>query len=168
MATTDPGAAPRLPTIRGLRAQAPRLVIDWKGGPRGDAIDFTGLIACDKLFEPLADPARFNAVEIIDWGVAVSWGDGVELSGSTLRRWADAQRRMSPEEFAAFQEMHGLSNQETADLIERSLSIVKDYKSGRQPIPFTVAATLRAMDDPIIFAAHYRPTAKPGRPRKRA
>ena len=168
MTTPDPGAQPRLPTIRRLRAQAPRLVIGWLGGG-SDTIDFSGLIARDALFAPLADPALFNAAEIIDFGIAVGWDDKRELSGATLKRMADAQRPMTAPEFAAFQSANNISNAETATLIARGLTAVKEYKSGRQAIPATVAAMVRTMaDDPIIFAAHYRPTAPAGRPRKSA
>ena len=68
------------------------LAIDWKGGGH-DIIDFAGLIASDSLFAPLADSRLFAKVEVIDWGAAVSWGDGMELSGSTLARMAEAQER---------------------------------------------------------------------------
>ena len=143
------------------------LVVDWKGGG-SDRIVFAGLIASDPLFAPLAEIARFAIVEVVHWGGGVDWGDGIELSSDTLKRMADAQRPMTNREFADMQKTWGISNQSTADLLGRSLSMVKEYKSGRHPIPLTVATSLRAMADPIIFAAHYRPPAKPGRPHKRA
>ncbi len=153
---------PRIGRVRPGEADG-TLAIDWKGGGH-DTIDFAGLIASDPLFAPLADAPLFAKAEVIDWGAAIGWGDGIELSGTTLARMADAQRPMTDAEFAAFQHEKGISNRETADLIGRSLSIIKDYKAGRQPIPLTVATSLRAMHDPIIFAAHYHPTAKAGRP----
>ena len=158
-----------IPVIKRARSgkAAHTLVIDWRGGGR-DTIHFAGLIASDHLFATLGDLARFAAVEVINWGGGVSWGDGIELSGTTLRRMAEAQRPMTGDEFAAFQMTKGISNQETADLLARSISIVKQYKAGRQPIPLTVATTLRAMVDPVIFAAHYRPRRKAGRPRKQS
>ncbi len=141
------------------------LAIDWKGGGH-DIIDFAGLIASDPLFAPLADILLFAKVEVIDWGIAVAWTDDIELSGTSLRRLAEAQRPMTGAELTGFQRAKDISNQELADLIGRSLSIVKDYKAGRQPIPLAVAAAVRSMVDPVIFAAHYRPARKAGRPRK--
>lgn len=155
---------PRIRRVRLGEADG-TLTVDWKGGGH-DTVDLGGLIASDRLFAPLADIFRFSDVEVIDWGIAVSWGGGIELSGSTFKRLADAQRPMDAAELAAFQQAKGISNSEIADLLGRSLSIVKDYKAGRQPIPLTVAAAVRSMWDPVIFAAHYRPARKAGRPRK--
>jgi len=160
---------PDIPRIRHARLGEAdgTLTIDWMDGGH-DFIDFAGLIASDSLFAPLTDRVLFAKVEVIDWGAAVSWGDSMELSGSTLARMAEAQRPMAAPDLVAFQKAKGISNRELANLIERSLSIVKDYKAGRQPIPLTVATSLRAMHDPIIFAAHYHPAAAAGRPTGKA
>lgn len=159
---------PRLPTIRRLVCDPPRLVIDWKGGGR-DTVDFTGMIARDPLFAALADVDVFAAARIIDFGIAVGWDAARELSGTTLKRMADAQRAMTADEFKSFQSANNISNAETAVLIDRGITAIKEYRSGRQPIPAGVATVVRAMaDDPIIFAAHYRPAAPAGRPRKHA
>ena len=87
----DHGVYPGIPIIQSLHAEAPRLVIYWKGGGR-DTIDFTKMIARVNVFAPLEDPGEFNTAKVVDVGVAVEWDCGLDLSGSTLKRMAEEQR----------------------------------------------------------------------------
>ncbi len=156
-----------LPRIRRARpGKAPRtLVVDWVGGGR-DTVDLTGLIARFGAFAPLDDADEFAGVEVVNWGGGVAWACGVDYSADSLARLAEEQSSMTAAEFVRWQERMDISNREAADLLDRSLTTIKNYRSGAVEISLPVATTVRAMmHDPTVFVAHYRPT-KRGRPRK--
>ena len=143
------------------------LVVEWKGGGR-DIVNLTGLIACVKAFAPLAEPELFRQVDVVAYGLGIGWPNGLDYSGTNLRLIADEQRPMAVEEFIGWQRDSQLSNQEAADVLARSITTVKNYRTGKSTIPMTVAATVRAMwREPTVFFAHYIPR-RPGRPRKTA
>ena len=167
---TNQAISPDIPLIRSVIPSkgAPRLRINWQAGGH-DAIDFTGMIALRPRFKHLADPALFEAVTVIAGGAGIAWDDQCDLSGSTLKRLANAQRPMGAAEFRTFQSANNISNATTAVLIDRGITMVKEYRAGSRDIPPTVATVVRHLaEDPIIFAAHYRPPGRAGRPRKRA
>ncbi len=73
------------------------------------------------------------------------------------------------EDFVDWLKTRHLSAQEAADLIGRSATQVKAYRSGQTAIPAPVAGFVRAMiRDELVFLSHYRPRRSVGRPRKRA
>ena len=156
-----------LPRIRRARpGKAPKmLVVDWVGGGR-DTVDLTGLIARYEAFAPLDDADEFAGVEVVNWGGGVAWACGVDYSADSLARLAEEQRPMTAAEFVRWQEKMNVSNREAADLLDRSLTTIKNYRSGAVEISLPVATTLRTMmHDPTVFVAHFR-SRKPGRPRK--
>ena len=158
-----------LPRIRRVRAgKAPNtLIVDWVGGGR-DTVDLTGLIARVKGFASLEDADEFATVRPIDDGVAIGWDCGLDHSGSNLRLMAGEQRPMEAAEFGSWMCAMTISNREAAVLLDRSVSAIKNYRSGAAPISRPVATAVRAIwREPSVFLAHYRPTRR-GRPRKSA
>lgn len=158
-----------LPLVRRVRPADPpkTLIIDWRGGGR-DSVDLTGLIARVKAFAPLEDETEFRAVHIVEHGVGIEWDCGLDLSGSTLTIMADEQRPMPAAEFIGFLTDYKISNREAADLFDRSLSTIKNWRSGKTDISSTASIAVRTMiRDEVVLLAHFRPQAR-GRPRKRA
>lgn len=164
MLTKDRAATetpPRLKTVKALAGS--KLKLTWRGG-KTTLCDLTGLIARSKVLAPLGEAAVFSKAKLIDWGAAVGWPKGLDLSAQTLRRIADEQASFDADSFRAWQAALGLSNQEAADALGLTLGTIKNYRNGHA-IPPAVAVACRAMmKDPHIIAAHYRPR-KPGRPR---
>jgi hypothetical protein len=158
------GTLPRLKSVKALPGS--KLKLNWRNG-EGTLCDLTGLIARSKALAPLADAAMFSKAKLIDWGAAVGWPKGLDLSAQTLRRIADEQASFDADAFRAWQAALGLSNQEAADALGLTLGTIKNYRNGHA-IPPAVAVACRAMmNDPHVIAAHYRPR-KSGRPRAAA
>lgn len=144
------------------------LVIDWEGGGR-DTVDLTGLVAGDPAFAPLADPGFFATVHTVGYGSGIAWTDDLDIAAHGLQVIAEEQRPMTRKVFVAWCKERKLSAEEAGRVVGRSATQVKAYRSGTAKIPLPVAATVRAMmRDEIVFLAHYRPTAKVGRPRKQS
>jgi hypothetical protein len=144
------------------------LVVDWKGGGR-DTVDLTGLVGGDPAFARLAEPAFFATVHTVGYGSGIAWTDDLDISGGGLETMAEEQRPMTKGDFVGWLKARHLSAQEAADLIGRSATQVKAYRSGQAAIPAPVAGFVRAMiRDELVFLSHYRPRRPVGRPRKRA
>ena len=142
------------------------LVVDWDDGT-SLPVDFTGVIARVKAFAPLNDPELFGQANVIDFGTAIGWPNGLDYSAESLRLIAEEQQAMTQREFVSWQESLVLSNQEAAELLGFSLGTIKNYRGGGA-IPKAVRMTCRAtLRNPTVFRAHYRPR-KVGRPRKSA
>jgi DNA-binding transcriptional regulator YiaG len=153
---------PRLASV--LAKPGKRLGVAWKDGFKAE-IDLSGLVARLAALAPLADPALFTAVELVDWNTAVGWAgnDDLTLSSETLRRVAEEQAAFNAADFAAWQEALDLSNQEAADVLGVSLNTIKNYRAG-SVIPATTALACRALaHDNVAFMARYRPR-RAGRP----
>ena len=92
----------------------------------------------------------------------------VDDFGDTLMRLAEARQIMGAADFSAWQERVGLSNRETADLLDRALSTIKAYRNGETPIPRSVALACRATErDDVTLSALFHPR-RPGKPRRTA
>ena len=160
----------QLPRLRRVNpGDVPRtLELQWAAGTRNGAreiVDLTGVIARFKPFAPLLDQAVFATAHVIDNGIAIAWEGGLDFSGSSLLLLAEEQQAMSAAELRAWQDRFAISNSEAAHTLGVSLRSYAYYCDGRA-IPKALAAFVRAMArEPAVFAAHYRPTAKAGRPR---
>ena len=158
-----------IPMLRRVRAAAApmTIVVDWRGGGR-DTVDLTGLVARHAVFAPLAEPAEFATVHLVDGGMGIEWDCGLNYSGTNLKLIAGEQRPMTADEFAAFLAANTVSNREATRLFDVSLSTIKNYRSGRADVSATVATSVRAMmREPAVIDARYRPEQR-GRPRKTA
>ncbi|MBF0168284.1 MAG: DUF2442 domain-containing protein [Alphaproteobacteria bacterium] len=160
-------ALPRLKSVK--PTQAPYVIaVTWEDG-RKEAVDFTGVVMREAAFEPLRDLAEFKRVKLAKWGWGIEWPNGLDYAPDTLARLAEAQRGMKAQDFVAWQEKLKLSNPEAADMLGRSLSSIKDYRSAKAPIPHSVAMTCRVLEhDRVMLSALYRPSAPAGRPKRAA
>ena len=158
----------KLPSIEKVRAiDELKLQVKFRG--RGlRTIRLAGLVALKKVLQPLKDYSVFAKVKVIDGGAAVAWPNGLDLGASTLWRISVEQAPFTNEDFVAWQERVGLSNQEAADALGCSLSTIKNIRGGSVPVGNAVAIACRAMDAELTtLAAHYRPLSA-GRPRSKA
>jgi len=156
---------PRIKAIEGLSAPY-CLRVTWLDGRITD-IDMSGTINRVKAFQPLLDPDLFRQAHVVDHGHGVEWPNGLDYAATSLDFLAREQTPFTSVDFVAWQAELRLSNQETADLLDASLSTVKNYRSGHKiPKPITMAcrATLR---EPGLAMAHLHPRHA-GRPRKGA
>ena len=104
-----------------------------------------------------ARPCKARKTLIVAWGGGVAWACGVDYSADSLARLAEEQRSRTAAEFVRWQKKMTISNREAADLLDRSLTTIKNYRSGAVEISLPVATTVRAMmHDPTVFVAHFR------------
>ena len=156
----------RLKDVRAARAPF-TLKVAWTDG-RKATVDMTGVVHRVKAFAPLRDPDAFRDVELVAFATGIGWpgteGD-LDYSADSLARLAREQAAMNGREFRAWQDALDLSNRETADLLEISLSTVKNYRrpGSRIPTPVRIACRAMAEDTPILHA-HFRPRVA-GRPK---
>lgn len=143
------------------------LAVAFDTGAAG-TVDLTGAIWAFPPYAPLREAAVFRAVAVTDDGTGIEWpASGLDMSASTLLSILQAQAPWNQENFQRWQEHLGLSLQETADLLGRSLATIKNYRSGT-PIPPAVKIACLAIErDPHLFQALYRPRHR-GRPRNLA
>ena len=147
----------------------PALVLrceDFAGDRRGYVVDLTGLIARSKHFAPLMEDAdTFAKVDIVDDGIGVAWPvktrwGRLDLSGSTLRRIAEAQLPMTGAGFPHWRKSLGLSLMEAATLLGVGRRTIMGYLK-KNELPPVVAIACRALArDKHLLAAHYVPARK--------
>ena len=160
----------QLPHIRRVRpgSEPCTLAIRWAAATHDgtrETVDMTGVIARFAPFEPLLDPAVFATVHTVYGGGGIAWEGGLDFSASSLELLAEEQQAMNAAELRAWQDHFAISNSEAANTLGVSLRSYAYYRDGRA-IPKALAAFVRAMArEPAVFAAHYRPAAKVGRPR---
>lgn len=120
------------------------VIVTWENG-RTDTVDLTGPIRGLKGLAPLRKPVVFRKVRVGDWGWALAWPRGLDISGATLWRLAQEQsgRAMPAATFEAWRRRHRLTQEQAAHALGLSPRMVKYYASGEKPVPRTVAlATL--------------------------
>lgn len=140
------------------------LSVTWKNGGR-ISIDLSGWIALHDI-EALRVLSVFNKPEIGEHGDTVQWAGDEDLSIDSvhLELLAEQQRHFGIDELVAWQERHGLSNQEAADMFALHVNTWINYRNGTTPMPRALAIACRAIDrDPLPIAAFLRPR-RPGRP----
>lgn len=158
-----PDNDPRIKAVRPGK-QPYSLEVTWTNG-RKTPIDMTGVVSRSERFEALGDTDAFNDVKVITHGWGIGWGCGLDYAAQSLDRLAREQEPMTGEDFAKWQSVLALSNQETADVLGVTLSTVKNYrrKKGALPAVVTIACSALA-EDKMAFFAHFRPRHA-GRPR---
>lgn len=155
----DQRPVPRLASV----ATAPGciLMLTWADGTAA-RVDLTGWIEGPglPLVRRLRDPVTFGRVAIIDYGSALQWDgdDSLTIDAVQLEMLAEQQADFSPSDLVAWQERHGLSNSEAADMLDVHPNTWVNYRRQGAKVPRPVSIALRAMDrDPVTFAAYYRP-----------
>ncbi len=140
------------------------LIVTWTD-KRKTTIDMTGAVSRSERFEALKDPDVFNDVKVITHGWGIGWGCGLDYAAQSLDRLAREQEPMTGEDFAAWQRLLGLSNQETSDVLGVTLSTVKNYRRKKGALPAVVKIACSSLaEDKTAFFAHFRPRHA-GRPR---
>ncbi len=133
---TDKQAIPyikKLNVLEGLR-----LAVTWKSGAT-EIVDMSGTIAGIVSMDALEDPALFATARVAAYGRAVEWDGGIDYSADSIHELAIEQnRQFTGPMFKAWQEAIGLSNSETAELLDVDLSTVKNYRAKVKSLPRVV------------------------------
>lgn len=159
-----------LPRVAAVAADSPtRLRVTWRGrGPT--TVELAGWIATGgEILAPLRDAETFKTARVGDHGAWVEWGadNDLAIDAVHLMLLGEEQVPFGRADLETWQELSGLSNQESADLFGIGLSTWNNYRAGAN-IPTAIRMVCRAaLRDPILLQAHYRPR-KVGRPRKTA
>jgi hypothetical protein len=149
-----------MPRIESVAVIGPAtLRIEWRGGATDDT-DLSGVIARFAPFAPLADPSVFAQVEVVNWGSGIGWPGDLDYSAVNLRKIADIQKfAAQPFTAAMFKEWQSRSNltiPKTAELFGMGERQIKNYRSGKSPIPRAVQLTVQQFDrDPALLNALY-------------
>jgi hypothetical protein len=134
--------------LKKIKAVAPgaglSVIVTWDNG-RSDTVDLSGPVRALTGLAPLRKAATFRKVRVADWGWALAWPRGRDMSAATLWRLAQEQsgRSMPAAAFEGWRRRHRLTQAQAAHALGLSPRMVKYYASGEKPVPRTVAlATL--------------------------
>jgi hypothetical protein len=116
-----------------------RLEVGWDDGHVAP-IDLADVVATHKALTPLKKKAEFAQAQISADGWSIEWPSGIDFGASQLRRWADEQAGeiMRVEDFRAWMDEHGLTQEAAAQALGLSRRMVAYYLSGEKVIPKTV------------------------------
>lgn len=115
-----------------------RLRVEYVGGNLIE-VDLAPLIARSRAMRHLAEPARFAAVRVGDYGWSVTWDDDAELGSDRLMEMAlEQQGRSDTVEFRRWQERNHLSLNAAAEAIGLTRRTISQYRTGTRPVPRTV------------------------------
>jgi hypothetical protein len=134
---------PRIAAVSAYGRSGLRLA--WKGARAGTATTLeVGKLMTTKRLKAALAPGTFARVEIADWGSAVTWPNGAELSALVLWLAAlDAAGRADVREFVAWRLDAGLTLDQAAEALDLSRRTVANYSDGRHPVPRTVLLAIR-------------------------
>jgi len=134
----------RIASVRALPKR--RLRIEYVGGTVVE-VDMAPLIARSRAFKHLADPARFAAVQVGDYGWSVAWDDTAELDSDRLMEMAlEQQGQTGAVEFRRWQERNHLSLNAAAEAIGLTRRTVSQYRTGARPVPRTVTLACKGWE----------------------
>ena len=159
---TDPRPVPLIAAVEA--GPGTILTVDWVGGGRV-SVDLAGWIALHKI-DALRVPTIFAKPEIGEDGDTVQWAGDEDLSIDSvhLELLAEQQAVFGAAELSEWQERHGLSNTEAADLFALHVNTWINYRTGVSSVPLALLIACRAIDrDPLPLAAFLRPR-RPSRP----
>jgi hypothetical protein len=116
-----------------------RLEIAWDDGHVAP-VDLTDIIAAHKALAPLRKKSEFALVQVSTDGWSLEWPSGIDFGAFQLRRWADEQAGeiMRVEDFRAWMDEHGLTQEAAAQALGLSRRMIAYYLSGEKVIPKTV------------------------------
>ena len=139
----------RIPRIEAVQASEPFMLrVRWAHGEES-LVDVSGMVETFRLFEPLrADPERFAAVKVGEYGTHVAWSDDIDMAASTLWRLAQEQsgETMSADAFRHWRERKAYTLDTAARALGLSRRMVAYYDRGARPIPRTVALAAKALE----------------------
>jgi len=135
-------ALPRLEHVRPLDGR--RVLVVWKGGKQ-QTVDVSPALLSKRVFIRLrTDDELFRQMRVNEYGNAVEWPDGAELSAIWIERLAPAS--IDNDDFREAMEELGLSLEGMAARLGVSRRLVADYRKDK-PIPELVGlAVLQLMD----------------------
>ena len=126
----------RVASVRCLRQS--RLCVEYVGGPAIE-VDMAALIASSRAFRHLADPAKFAAVRVGDYGWSVVWDDTAELDSDRLMEMAlEQQGNAGAVQLRRWQQRNRLSLTDAAAAIGLTRRTISQYRTGARPVPRTV------------------------------
>jgi len=116
-----------------------RLEIAWDDGHVAP-VDLADVITALKALAPLKKKSEFAQVSVSADGWSLEWPSGIDFGAPQLRRWADEQAGeiMRVEDFRAWMDEHGLTQEAAAQALGLSRRMVAYYLSGEKVIPKTV------------------------------
>jgi hypothetical protein len=133
-------------TIVAAKAKPPAtLALRWSDGTRAD-IDLSAMLR-ERDFRALRDAAAFARVRVGEWGHAVAWPSGAELSVETL--WLETLSATGRQDTRAFLEWrlrHGLSLTKAAEALGVSRRMVAYYSNGEKPVPRPILLACRGWE----------------------
>ncbi len=124
------------------------LHVRWTHGGE-NLIDVSGMIASFRIFTPLrADPERFAAVKVGEYGTHVAWSDDIDMAASTLWRLAQEQSdaTMTADAFRHWRERKAYTLDAAAQALGLSRRTVAYCDRGARPIPRTVALVVKGLE----------------------
>jgi hypothetical protein len=137
-------AGDTIPKIKAIAVVAPRsLRLTWAERPSGAVVDL-GALMTTRLLRRLSDPALFAQAVLADWGSAVRWPNGAELSAETL--WIETLARAGrgdAAEFLLWRLRGGYSLEAAAQALGLSRRTIAHYGDGRHTVPKTVLLAIR-------------------------
>jgi hypothetical protein len=123
-----------------------RLRVEYVGGNVVE-VDLAPLIARSRAMRRLADPERFAAVRVGDYGWSAYWDDDAEMSSDRLMEMAlEQQGRSDAVEFRRWQERNGLSLNAAAEAIGLTRRTVSRYRTGAARVPRTVTLACKGWE----------------------
>jgi hypothetical protein len=116
-----------------------RLELAWDDGVVAP-VDLKEVVAAHKGLAPLSKKSEFARVAVSGDGWSLEWPCGVDFGAPQLRRWADEQagETMRVEDFRAWMDEHGLTQEAAAQALGLSRRMIAYYLSGEKVIPKTV------------------------------
>lgn len=130
---------PRIESVEALDAR--RLRVVWKSGETHD-IDIMPALLSHRVFVGLrVDDALFRTAERDDYGDAVVWADGSELSATWLYELAEPAGLTNDEFRSAMDSLH-MSLDGMAVRLGIARRLIADYRKNK-PIPRAVALATR-------------------------
>lgn len=112
-------------------------------------VQLAAIIVRHPTLSDLADPDTFKQVELGEWGECVRWAgrDDLELAADNLRAHAIRQAgRASHEVLIEWMAQYKLTLDEAAQALGLSRRMIAYYRSGKRPVPRTVALAIRGWE----------------------
>jgi len=113
-----------------------RILVEWKSGET-DIVDIMPALASRPVFMALRnDDTLFQTLKVNEYGNAIEWDDGAELTAVWIRRLVPDN--FGNGDFRAAMAMLGFSLQGMASALQVSRRLIADYRKDK-PIPRHIA-----------------------------
>jgi DNA-binding XRE family transcriptional regulator len=110
-------------------------------------VDLSDIIQNLDIFSPLDDPIKFATATVTDFGWSLEWDCGASLDSDRVLEMALEQSGMMENvKFRRWQETYGLSLSDAAQAIGVTRRTVSQYRSGKRPVPRTIALACKGWE----------------------